>query len=195
MKKEELITKGLTEEHAKIVMDAWNESMKGFVPIERLNEATGKLKEANGTIETLRKSNADNEELQRQVNQYKNKVTELETAAENNRKTYAVKEKLAAAGTIDPDYVIYKQGGIDKFNFDKEGNPIGMDDIINPMKASSPHLFKAAPGADYTPAGGGNPSGTNPWKKETFNLTEQGRIYKENPTQARQLAAAAGVTI
>lgn len=31
----------------------------------------------------------------------------------------------------------------------------------------------------------------NPWKKETFNLTEQGRITKENPELARQLQAEA----
>ena len=35
----------------------------------------------------------------------------------------------------------------------------------------------------------------NPFAKETFNLTEQGKLYRENPEQARALAAAAGVTI
>lgn len=32
----------------------------------------------------------------------------------------------------------------------------------------------------------------NPWAKETFNLTEQGRIYKEDPELAEKLKAAAG---
>lgn len=36
---------------------------------------------------------------------------------------------------------------------------------------------------------------TNPFAKETIYLTEQGRILKENPAQAKELAAAAGVTI
>ncbi len=31
----------------------------------------------------------------------------------------------------------------------------------------------------------------NPWKKDTFNLTEQGRILRENPELARQLMAQA----
>lgn len=31
----------------------------------------------------------------------------------------------------------------------------------------------------------------NPWKKETFNLTEQGRIIRENPDLAKQLMAQA----
>lgn len=195
MKKEDLIAKGLTEEQAQIAADAWNEAVKGFVPKERFDEVNGKLKEANTTIETLKKGNADNEELQRQVKEYKEKVTALEATAANTRKEYALKEKLAAAGVLDADYVIYKQGGLDKFTFDKEGQPVGVDDIVKPLKEASPHLFKAGPGADYRPAGGGTPPSKNPFAKDSFNLTEQGRLLKENPAQAQALAAAAGVTI
>lgn len=35
----------------------------------------------------------------------------------------------------------------------------------------------------------------NPWKSDSRNLTEQGRIYKESPEKAKRLAAAAGVNI
>lgn len=40
----------------------------------------------------------------------------------------------------------------------------------------------------------GSPGGTaqtNPWKKESFNLTEQGRILRENPELAKQMMAQA----
>lgn len=194
MKKEDLVAKGLSEEQAQIALDAWNESIKGYVPKERFDEINGKLKEANTTIETLRKNNQDNEELQKQVNQYKAKVTELETAAANTQKEYALKDKLKEAGVTDADYIIYKQGGLDKFTFDKDGNPIGMDDVLKPFKESSPHLFKN-PGGGYIPSGGGNPPANNPFAKETWNMTEQGKLFRENPAQARQLAAAAGVKL
>lgn len=195
MKKEDFVAKGLSEEHAGIVVDAWNEAMRGFVPKERLDEVSGKLREANTTIETLKKDNQDNEELQKQVTQYREKAAMLETAAVNTRKEYALKEKLSSAGVVDADYLIYKQGGLDKFTFDKEGRPVGIEDIIKPLKETSPHLFKAAPGVDYKPAGGGNPPAANPWMKDSFNLTEQGRVFRENPEMARQLASAAGATI
>tara|TARA_R110000796_G_scaffold117736_1_gene230774 strand:- start:16279 stop:17148 length:870 start_codon:yes stop_codon:yes gene_type:complete len=39
-------------------------------------------------------------------------------------------------------------------------------------------------------AGGGG--GKNPWSKDSFNLTEQGRLMRENPARAKQLKAAAG---
>ncbi|WP_195631737.1 phage scaffolding protein [Enterocloster bolteae] len=195
MKKEELVAKGLSEEQAQAVMDIWNEAIKGFVPKERFDEVNGKLKEANTTIDTLKKSNADNEELQKQVKEYKEKVTILEATAANTRKEYALKDKLKEAGVVDADYIIYKQGGIDKFTFDKEGNPVGIDDVVKPLKESSPHLFKAEPGADYKPAGGGTPPSRNPFAKDSFNLTEQGKLLRENPAQAKALASAAGVTI
>lgn len=193
MKKEDLMSKGLTEEQAKAVMGMWNEGMKDLVAKESLDEVSGKLKEANATIETLKKNNADNEELQKQVGQYKERVAALEKAAENTRREYALKEKLSAAGVLDADYVIYKQGGVEKFTFDKDGVPVGVEDMVKPLRESSPHLFKGA--ADYKPAGGGALAAANPWAKESFNLTEQGKIFKENPAQARQLAAAAGATI
>lgn len=195
MKKEELVAKGLSEEQAQAVMDIWNETIKWFVPKERFDEVNGKLKEANTTIDTLKKSNADNGELQRQVKEYKEKVTILEATAANTRKEYALKDKLKEAGVVDADYIIYKQGGIDKFTFDKEGNPVGIDDVVKPLKESSPHLFKAEPGADYKPAGGGTPPSKNPFAKDSFNLTEQGKLLRENPAQAKALASAAGVTI
>lgn len=195
MKKEELVAKGLSEEHAQIAVDAWNEAVKGFVPKERFDEVGGKLKEANATIDTLKKGNADNEELQKQVKEYKEKAAALEVEAANTRKEYALKEKLAATGVLDADYVIYKQGGLDKFTFDKDGKPLGVEDVVKPLKESSPHLFKAEPGADYKPNGGGTPPAKNPFAKDSFNLTEQGRLLKENPAQAQALAAAAGVTI
>ena len=195
MKKEELVAKGLSEEQAQAVMDVWNETINGFVPKERFDEVNGKLKEANTTIETLKKDNAGNEELQKQVKQYKDKVVELETAAANTQKEYALKDKLKESGVTDADYIIYKQGGLDKFTFDKDGKPIGLEDVLKPLKETSPHLFKADPGPDYKPNGGGTPSFKNPFAKDSFNLTEQGKLFRENPAQAKALAAAAGVTI
>lgn len=69
---------------------------------------------------------------------YNDKVTELKTAAENIKKEYALKEKLTAAGVLDADYIIYKRGGLDKFTFDKDGAPVGVDDVIKPLEGILP---------------------------------------------------------
>lgn len=44
-------------------------------------------------------------------------------------------------------------------------------------------------GGDFN--GGGSAADKNPWSKEHFNLTEQGRILREDPERAKQLMAAA----
>ena len=168
---------------------------KHAVPKSEFNEANEKLKTANTTIETLKKSNGDNETLQNTIKQHEQTIQKLQDDAANTAKTYVLKEQLSKAGVLDPDYLIYKQGGLEKFNFDKEGKPIGIEDILKPLKEDKAmtHLFQLGKnGTEYNPAGGGDYTGKNPFAKDTFNLTEQGKLLKENPTQAKELASAAG---
>ena len=169
---------------------------KHAVPKQDYNDKVKELSTASETINDLKKNNADNVELQQKVKDYEVETARLKTEADNTRKEYALKDKLKEAGVTDADYIIYKQGGLDKFTFDKDGKVIGLDDVLKPMRESSPHLFKNAGGAGgYDPAGGGKPPVNNPFAKETYNLTEQGRLFKQNPEQARQMAAAPGVKL
>lgn len=134
----------------------------------------------------------------KKIGEYETEIKDLKYSAEKTAKTYALKESLAKQGVLDPDYLIYKAGGLDKFNFDKEGKPVGVEDAVKPYKedAAMVHLFKQEQQKPpYNPKNGGAGGTTNPFAKETFNLTEQGRILKENPAQAKELATAAGVTI
>ena len=125
---------------------------------------------------------------------YETEIGNLKTAAINATKQYALKEQLTKSGVLDPDYLIYKAGGIDKFTFDKDNNPIDVDESIKTYREDKTmaHLFKQKAG--YEPSKGGSPT-KNPFAKETFNLTEQGKLLKENPAQAKEMAAAAGITI
>lgn len=169
---------------------------KHAVPKQDYNDKVKELSTASETIKDLKKNNADNAELQQKVKDYEVETARLKTEADNTRKEYALKDKLKEAGVTDADYIIYKQGGLDKFTFDKDGKVIGLDDVLKPMRESSPHLFKNAGGTGgYDPAGGGKPPVNNPFAKETYNLTEQGRLFKQNPEQARQMADAAGVKL
>ena len=168
---------------------------KHAVPKAQFNEVNEKLKAAGATIEKMKKDNQDNEALQQEVNNYKAKVKDLETAAQNAQREYALKDQLKAAGVTDADYVIYKQGGLDQFPFDKDGKPVGVEEMLNPLRDSSPHLFAAEKKGGYEPKGGGKPAENNPFAKDTYNMTEQGRLLREDPDQARRLAAAAGVKL
>lgn len=167
---------------------------KNAVPKETFNDINGQLKTANTTIADLKKNNADNETLQQTIKNHEATIKKLEGEALNTSKTYVLKDKLKEMGATDPDYLIYKHGGIDKFNWDKDGKLIGLEDTVKPYKDSIPHIFKVKPG--YNPTGGnGGGAGVNPFAKETFNLTEQGKLLRDNPAQAKEMAAAAGVNI
>lgn len=72
--------------------------------------------------------------MQNKIKEYESEIETLKTDALNTAKTYALKEQLSKAGVTDADYLIYKQGGIDKFTFDKDGKPVGVDDILKPLR-------------------------------------------------------------
>ena len=176
---------------------AQKEFPKHAVPKEDFNAKVKELEKANGTIEELKKENGGNEELQKKIGDYETEIKNLKKSAEDAAKTYALKEQLSKQGVLDPDYLIYKAGGIEKFTFDKEGKPVGVEEAVKPYKEDTTmaHLFKEQKKPPYNPKNGGAGGTDNPFAKDTFNLTEQGRLMKENPAQAKELAAAAGVTL
>ena len=198
----EILEKAKVTEEGKIdvesVMDEINKEFPlHAVPKNTFNDKVQELKTANDTITELKKSNKDNEDLQNKVGEYEKEVQKLKKEAENTSKTYALKEQMSKAGVIDPDYIIYKAGGIDKFTFDKDNKPIGVEESIKAYKedATMKHLFREEHGTGYNPKNGGVGGNTNPFAKESYNLTKQGELLKSNPEQARAMAAAAGVTI
>ncbi|MDO4696847.1 MAG: hypothetical protein Q4A49_04890 [Neisseria sp.] len=78
--------------------------------------------------------------------------------------------------------------------FGKDGSPLTLKEWFEGMKEAVPHWFPAPQGAGAT--GVVRQNGVkNPWSKETWNMTEQGRMYRENPALARSLAAQAGIGI
>ena len=62
------------------------------------------------------------------------------------------------------------------------------------LQSLRPHWWGPSQGGGARPGGGGN-TGNNPWASETWNMTEQNRIYRENPQRAQQLARSAGTSI
>lgn len=149
----------------------------------------------NTTIGTLKKDNKDNETLQTTITNLNNDIQKLKDDAIATTKMFDLKEQLSKAGVLDPDYLIYKQGGLDKFNFDKEGKPIGVEDVVKPLKEDKSMAYLFSKKQQYDPNGGIDAALKNPFAKDSYNLTEQGKLIKDNPAKARELAASAGITI
>ncbi|ASF27841.1 scaffolding protein [Bacillus amyloliquefaciens] len=83
-----------------------------------------------------------------------------------------------------------------------DGKVIGLDEQLTALRESDSYLFeedqKSAPSLagrqphDTAKSGVHSPTGKNPFSQDHLNLTEQGRILKSDPEQARKLIIQAG---
>jgi hypothetical protein len=78
----------------------------------------------------------------------------------------------------------------------KDGiTPLTLDEWVDQQVADAPHLFESSAGGGAAGNGsggaGGNRSVKNPFRKETWNLTEQMKLQKTDPQLAARLKAAA----
>lgn len=70
---------------------------------------------------------------------------------------------------------------------------ITFEEWLEQQRETRPHWFPNPKGAGSQGNKGGGHLSDNPWKKESFNLSQQGRLIKENPALAAQMKAEAGV--
>ena len=114
----------------------------------------GELAKANETIAQLQKTakafdgkdpaklEADLKQLQEK---YKADIAAEQQKAQAMQREMVLKEALRTSGVTDPEYLIFKAGGVEKFAF-ADGTPVGLADTIKPYRESHPHLFgKAKP--------------------------------------------------
>lgn len=136
---------------------------------------------------------------------------EAKTAQRDALKALAmveVEKHAKAAGAVTPSIVALAMGDSARADFDKHGNlvfivtdnaggkskynprtgePYTIDEYINQMKQGEEHGFLFADGKSPTSQGQ-----ANPWKRESYNLTQQARILRESPALAAQMKAEAG---
>ncbi|WP_421445353.1 phage scaffolding protein [Streptococcus suis] len=140
----ELIEKHTAEGETDIdaVMNAVKEEFpKHAVPKDVYNEQAEKLKAANSTLDTLKKSNKDNEELQNELKMYKDKVSQLEADAKATAKKQIIKDALINAKATDVDYLMYKLGDLEE---DDSGKIKDLDQKIKDLQVNLPNFFESA---------------------------------------------------
>lgn len=108
MKKEEIVALGVSEDIAKKIADMSSEEMKGFIPKSRFDEvneakknAEALVKERDGQLETLKKSNGDSEAMQNQIAELQKANQEATAKYESKMKQlqidHAVEKAIAGA--------------------------------------------------------------------------------------------------
>jgi predicted RNase H-like nuclease (RuvC/YqgF family) len=203
--KELLKTKAGIEE-AKLdglIADINKELPKHFIPKDKYNEvaeAKKKLEtdiqERDKQLEQLKNAAGNSEELKAQIEQLQ---AENQKAAEEwqakmaqMQLDFAIEKALTAAKAKNAK-AVKALLDIEKVKLDGE-QLLGLDDQLKAIQQSDPYLFgeTGKVGSGTNPPGAGNPE-ANPWKKDTWNLTMQGKILKEDPAKATRMKAEAGI--
>ncbi len=147
MKTEMLKELGLTQEQIDQIMaengkDVQAEQAKATAKDNELSKANETIKGLQDAVKKF--DGVDVDKLKQSAvdweAKYNTDVAAERAKAENLKKEYDLKDALKAQGVLDPDYLIFKHGGIEKFAF-ADGKPVGLEDITKPYKESSPHLF------------------------------------------------------
>lgn len=203
---QELLAKiGVAKENMESAEKEFKAFLDGsYVPKSRFNEVNEEKKTLQTTIadrdkqlETLKKNSGDAESLKKQIEQLQadNKKAKDEAEAKLKDLQFANAIKLAIVEKAHDVDIVSGLFDKTKLILGEDGKVTGLEEQLKALEKEKPFLFKQQNQNHYNPNGGEGGGSKNPFAKETWNLTEQGKLFMSNPEQARAMAAAAGVKI
>jgi septal ring factor EnvC (AmiA/AmiB activator) len=202
--KEVLGKAGIEEAKIDGVVEAVSKELpKHFIPKDKYNEVAeakkkheADLQERDKQLEQLKQAAGNSEELKKQIEalqaENKNAAEEWQAKMSQMKLDFALERALTAAKARNPK-AVKALLDMDKVKLDGE-QLLGLEDQLKTIKESDPYLFGELGklGGGTNPPGAGNPE-VNPWKKDAWNLTMQGKILREDPAKATRMKAEAGV--
>lgn len=186
-----------------VIADIGKELPKHFIPKDKYNEVAeakkkleADIQERDKQLEELKKAAGSNEELKKQIEtlqaENKNAAEEWQAKFARMQLDFAIERALTSAKAKNIKAV---KALLDLEKVKLDGDQLlGIDEQLKALQQSDPYLFgdSGKVGGGTNPPGAGNPE-VNPWKPETFNLTLQGKILREDPAKAARMKAEAGV--
>jgi len=178
---------------------------KNAIPKDKYNEtAEAKkrletdLQARDAQLEQLKQAAGNSEELKKQIEQLqaenKKAGEEWQTKVAKMQMDFAVERALTTAKAKNPK-AVKALLDMDKVKLDGD-KLLGLDEQLKELQKSDSYLFgDSTPGkvgSGTNPPGAGNAE-ANPWKKDNWNLTMQGKILKEDPAKATRMKAEAGI--
>lgn len=173
-----------------------------FVPADKYELLKQEKQLADQTAESVRSQleglKADSETIEQMkadlttAQQAVTKLQEDHTKEISKIKKGASVKLKVVDSAFDPEDVI-SLIDLDRVILSESGEIIGgLDEQLTEIKTKKPHWFKQAKTGGHEPQVGDPAPSVNPWKKETFNLTEQGKITRDDPAKAELLKKQAG---
>jgi hypothetical protein len=186
-----------------VIGDINKELPKYFIPKDKYNEVADAKKKLEADLqardtqlEQLKNAAGNSEELKAQIEQLqaenKKAGEEWQAKVAQMQLDFAIEKALTAAKAKNPK-AVKALLDMEKVKLDGE-QLLGLDDQLKAIKESDPYLFgeSGRVGSGTNPPGAGNPE-ANPWKKDSWNLTQQGKILLEDPAKATRMKAEAGI--
>lgn len=186
-----------------VIGDINKELPKYFIPKDKYNEVAeakkkleADIQERDKQLEQLKNAAGNSEELKVQIEQLqaenKKAAEEWQAKMSQMQLDFAIDKALTAAKAKNAKAV---KALLDMENVKLDGDKLlGLDDQLKAIKESDAYLFgeSGKVGSGTNPPGAGNPE-ANPWKKDSWNLTQQGKILLEDPAKATRMKAEAGI--
>lgn len=161
----------------------------------QLTKANETIRERDKQIEKLKE--VDGEKLKEEITKLqdlnkeaeKKYLDDLKELKLNNAIKLAIHDKVfnedMAAGLFDKSKLILTD----------DGEVVGIEQQLESIKKDNAFLFKTGEVKNNYKPSNGELSSSNPFSKETFNLTEQGKLIQSDSVRAKELASAAGITL
>lgn len=188
MKRKFLEDLGLDKETIDKILDE-NSNDIGQIKQERddakteLKNVKGQLEESTTTIETLKKNNQGNEELQKEVESYKDKISALEsdhqTELKNLKVDAAIQSVLGKNKAKYPELLATKFDR-EKLKLSKDGNVEGIEEQLRSLQENYKDMF--------TPVVTGNEP-PNPDTGGSGNVTYDSLVKNADTMTAEEIAA------
>ncbi|EJE32922.1 hypothetical protein F9B77_06550 [Staphylococcus epidermidis] len=165
------------------VIDAIDESKSGMVPRSRLNDKNAEIDELKAEITNrdeqiakLHDSVKDDSELQKELDELKDKNAEWQTKYQESQLNNAVKLAVAKDANDADDILAFINK--DELELQDDGKVKGLDKAIESLKESKPYLFAESKPSGRTPDDGKNVNGGI--TQEEFNnmsVTERTNLF------------------
>lgn len=151
------------------------------------------IKDRDKQLKDLQDKAKGNEDLEKTIKdlQDTNKATKEQYEAKIKEMTINASIQAKLTDTKYPDLLMTKFDKT-KLVMNADGTVTGIDEQLTTIKETYKDLFVPPVRGNEPYNKEKNPNGIkNPWSKEHFNLTEQGKMLKENPELAKQFMASA----
>ena len=182
---EEEITALVNEVKAGYVLKEEYDVLKGEIKVHQ-----DKATELSNTVKTLQKDVDASEALKLKLEDLQNNLSNKDKEIEKVKFDYKLEAKMKEVGAKNIK-AIKALINMDDVKLSDSGELEGFDTQIEALKESDAYLFedlnKGSLGSTGNHKRNNGDNVKNPFTKEHFNLTEQSRLFIENPTLAKQL--------